>query len=74
MPLLGLHSCGSSHAFGGFPHNGESNTGARVGSVVMDTLKDFEDTLLRLRRNADAIILKPEAHESGRDWIDGGFD
>ncbi len=55
----GLHADPATQAFDGPAHNSQPGPGAVI--VLVEAMEELEDTLVRLRRDADAVVLKPEA-------------
>ncbi len=62
MSQFGLEPHRATHALDGLAHDGQPNAGARILFIVMDALEDREEPLLRLLRNANATVLKPEVN------------
>src|SRR5262245_54321849 len=55
----------AGHAFGPFAHEGEADAGAGVGIVAVQTLEQFENFILMLRGDADAVVLDAKLDAAG---------
>jgi len=64
----GFNAGAAAHALGGFADEGQANSSALV--TFIELLEHFKNTLLVLRRDANAVVLEPEAHEAGTGWAD----
>src|ERR1043166_4836881 len=53
----------AAEAFHAFLHDGQTDAGARVGLDSVQPFKDPENTPVKFRGDANAVVLDPEADE-----------
>src|SRR5258707_12107754 len=72
LAALRFQPVASAHAFGAFADQRQSNAGARIGFLAVQALKQAENLFMMLTRDANAVVLDPDADKARKRGAENG--